>query len=269
MHAPAQPCVAEQVQRLTELAARQRRAQRLSAPAGDNAFETYSQALALDPINKDARAGIALIADEYLQQAQRLREAGRSQESLAKVKAGLEVMPTHRALSALGQTLQTELAATAQVTAEQEARHQRIAELASRAERQWQAARHTEPPGDNAYQSYRDILMPDANNAQAQAGIERLAMHFVNTAQARLREGELAASLRATDEGLLVMPNHADLFKLRAQVQAQMAARQPTQEEAQSHIPPSPPPSSPPAESQTAPAPPSEEKRKTRVFGTF
>ena len=97
---PVNP-VEQQIAALLATAEQQLKAQRLTTPAGDAAFETYQEILALDPQNKAAREGLQTIADTYLRWAELDKNRQRYQASLNDISKGLSVMPEHSELLAL------------------------------------------------------------------------------------------------------------------------------------------------------------------------
>ncbi len=213
-----------EISRLLALAERQLKAARLRQPAGDNAYASYREVLALDSDNAEARAGLAQIAAEYEKLAQARRDNGALQESLLPIEKGLEVMPDHAGLLALRQDVRAELA-------EQEKKQREIARLLDQAERQLKTSRLTQPEGDNAYASYRQVLALDSDNAEARAGFAQIAAQHEKLARKRRDDGALPESLSHIDEGLQVMPDHAGLLALRKDVAAELAAQEKKQRE--------------------------------------
>ncbi|MEI6267477.1 MAG: serine/threonine-protein kinase [Methylococcaceae bacterium] len=70
----------------------------ITAPAGSNASWAYHQVLDIDPYNKPAKEGLEKIADLVLQEAEKLFEDKKYNESLAKIEEGLEAIPKHEGL---------------------------------------------------------------------------------------------------------------------------------------------------------------------------
>ena len=69
-------------------------------PPGDNAFESYQQALRLDAGNETARQALLELgrerqAQSLAQRAAQLLEQGKAKESLALIEAGLKIAPEH------------------------------------------------------------------------------------------------------------------------------------------------------------------------------
>ena len=110
--------------------------------------------------------------------------------------------------------------------AEQSRREQKIAALLAQAKAQFKAKRLTEPAGDNAAATYRQVLKLDAGNVQARAGLERIAQEYLQQAQRQRSAGALQKSVKLIYKGLAVLPNQAELQRLREQVSAQLAAEQ-------------------------------------------
>ena len=105
-------------------------------------------------------------------------------------------------------------------------RPKEIAALLKQAEAQFKAKRLTEPAGNNAEATYRQVLALDAGNTQAQAGLERIARKYLQQARQRRSAGALQESLNLIAKGLAVLPNQADLLRLQEEVSGQLAAEQ-------------------------------------------
>jgi hypothetical protein len=59
----------------------------------------------------------------------------------------------------------------------------RVRELLARADADYAAMRLTTPPGDNAYEKYREVLVLEPGNAQALDGIETIAQGYLKLAR--------------------------------------------------------------------------------------
>jgi serine/threonine protein kinase len=66
----------------------------------------------------------------------------------------------------------------------------RVEDLLGRAALDLEAARLTLPPGDNAYEKYRDVLTLDPTNVTAQQGIAGIARRYLDLAQRDIEAGE-------------------------------------------------------------------------------
>ncbi|MFC6670087.1 ankyrin repeat domain-containing protein [Marinobacterium aestuariivivens] len=143
------------VTRLLATAQRQVGANRLTLPAGDNAYATYTEVLDLDPGNQEAEAGLERIADQYVRLAERSGRDGDWNRSLEYIERGLRVRPKHAQLLALKEDIQARQALAKQERQEAEAQRQQVANLLATAKRQLRAGQLTGPDGNNAHASYR------------------------------------------------------------------------------------------------------------------
>ncbi|MGH8567308.1 MAG: protein kinase domain-containing protein, partial [Gammaproteobacteria bacterium] len=185
---------------------------RLTTPPGDNAFETYRMLLAVVPGQADALAGLEQIAERCVQLAEAAQGPGNVEASLALIDQGLQAVPGHARLAALR---------TALGSGQAEA----IRGLLGKAEQQLVASRLTAPRGDNALETYREILALDPGNAGGRDGLHTIARHYHALAQDRQRAGDFQAALAFVDEGLKVQPEDGGLIARKKAIQATLTAR--------------------------------------------
>lgn len=76
----------------------------------------------------------------------------------------------------------------------------------------------TTPRGDNAYETYQQILAIAPNNAHAQAGTLKIAEHYYSLAHVAFEKGDLAESFAMIQQGLKVNPTDADLLAFEQKV---------------------------------------------------
>jgi serine/threonine-protein kinase PpkA len=212
---------AHRERRLYELQAKaqtEMAAARYTEPEGDNAYETFQQILALDAGHAEALAGLARIAGVFEQRARENRRNGNYQKSLSLIDKALEVQPQHRELITLRQAVEVQL--------EKQRQKQKIDNLLAKANHQFTASRLTQPEGDNALESYRQVLKLSPNNERALAGIQRIADRHLQLAQTTLEQGKLSESLALIEKGLTVAPWHTDLQSLRDTVTRQLQGQQ-------------------------------------------
>jgi serine/threonine-protein kinase PpkA len=186
---------------------------RLTTPPGDNAFETYRMLLAVVPGQAEALAGLEQIATRYVQLAEAAREPGNMEASLALIDQGLQAVPGHARLAELR---------TALGSGQAEA----IRGLLGKAEQQLVASRLTAPKGDNALETYQQILALDPGNARGRDGLEKIARHYHALAQDRERAGDLPAALAFVEEGLKVQPEDGRLIARKKAIQTTLTAQQ-------------------------------------------
>jgi len=83
---------------------------------------------------------------------------------------------------------------------------QRVAELLSQAERQLAAKQLTTPPGDNALESYRQVLQRVPGHEEAQKGIERITGRYQAWAKHDQRRGNWDRAEAHLKKGLAIAP---------------------------------------------------------------
>ena len=173
-------------------------------------------------------------ADQYLMQALDLQKNGHYTEGLQKIEKGLELVPNHPDLVRLRDQIRTQQAAEQKQQAEKVKRDEEIQKLLNRAETQFKAKRLTEPAGNNAETTYRQLLKLDQGNAKALAGLDNIAQEYLHQAQESQAKGALQDSLKLIEKGLTVIPNQVDLVRLREEVRTQLATEQ--QKQDQQHL---------------------------------
>lgn len=204
------PSVQNRAEQLQTKAQVQLAAGRWVEPPGDNAEETY-RALRLWDVAA-AEQGLRGLADILYRQAQMAwerQDTDAAKRWLNQAQARFPADPRWVALAQQWEATPTraELASLS------------LAELLALAQRQFDAAQVTDPPGDNAVETYREMLRRQAGHPQAQAALRQIADGFEALAQARQRKGERDKALLAVDRGLQVLPDHAGLRALRGQLQ--------------------------------------------------
>ena len=79
---------------------------RLTRPAGDNAYDYYQQVLAMEPGHAEARSGLAAIARRYTEMAETALDAGRFSLARQFIRRGLSVESDHPGLQQSRQRLE-------------------------------------------------------------------------------------------------------------------------------------------------------------------
>ena len=150
----------------------------LLAPANDSARFHFEQALAREPGNARARAGLARVGAALLVQANAALEAGDAQTAAGLLREagrlGAPVGETNAARVRLRELEERQAIAAERpnLTPEQQARLERFLAEADAA---LAAGALNEPPGGNAYDLYRAALSLDRANARAKAGLAAIA----------------------------------------------------------------------------------------------
>ena len=92
--------------RLLRQAEEARSRDRLTRPAGDNAYDYYQQVLAMEPGHAEARSGLAAIARRYTEMAETAMDAGRFSRARQFIRRGLSVESGHPGLQQSRQRLE-------------------------------------------------------------------------------------------------------------------------------------------------------------------
>ena len=165
-------------------------------------------------------------AEQYLARALSYQQEGGFADALQEIDKGLALAPDHAELTRLREEIRAQRAAEQQRQAEQAKREREIKALLEQAEAHLAAKRLTQPAGNNAEETYRQVLKLDADNAQAQAGFGRIAEEYEQLARQRREAGALQESLTHIDRGLVVAPEHEGLLRLRKEVRAESEVEQ-------------------------------------------
>ena len=154
------------IEKLLVVAERQLSKSKLSTPKYDNAYDTYTTILSVDPNEKRAISGLQRIADRYLTLAKNKFIDVELSQSKKLIARGLKASPDHKELIALNKKVK-------QKNKSQE-REQNILALVTQGNQQIAALKLISPKGDNAYQSYLDIFAFDKTNRQAVQGLKKI-----------------------------------------------------------------------------------------------
>lgn len=168
------------------------RAGRFTGPGDDNALARFKAALAADPDNAEAQAGLGQVAQALIVQANAAidseddDQANRLLDQAAKLAPKSAELAAARARIAGGGTAppaapvaqpgapaadDTAPQASMEVSPEQKAR---VAALVKRAQAAAARGDIMDPPGDSAYDLYRNALAIDGNDPTARAGLQGL-----------------------------------------------------------------------------------------------
>jgi tetratricopeptide (TPR) repeat protein len=174
------------------------RAGKVTGSGNDNAEAQFKAALAADPGNAAAQAGLGQVAEALIVQANAALDAGHALDAKSLLDQAAALAPKSADLAAARSRLdaagkapaeETESAPPAPVLSPAESA--KLARLVARAR---VAARNGDimlPPGNCAYDLYRAALGIDGNNAEAQAGLRNLPEVTRQQFQRALREDNL------------------------------------------------------------------------------
>ena len=221
------------------------RAGRISGAGDDTALAYFQQALALDPDNAQARAGLGQVAQALVVQANaaldgndaaqagqlldeaaalapksadlaaaraRLRDlpaAGKHPRSASRVASTPSEQPGHPAAEPADDTPPPPPPV---LTPEQTAQ---VAQLVARARTAATNGQIMMPPGDSAYDLYRNALAIDGNNLAARQGLQDLPNVVSHQLDQALAGGQLAEATKLASELSDLAPGDAGQLALR------------------------------------------------------
>ncbi|MDM8551252.1 DUF1566 domain-containing protein [Desulfobacterales bacterium HSG2] len=102
----------------------------------------------------------------------------------------------------------------------EEIRQERIDSLLKTAEEQFGKNRLTTPRGNNAYETYQQVLAIDFENEAATQGIERIADQYLAWANAALAREDFSDAVKYADKSLNVNPWHPGIMEVFGDVMA-------------------------------------------------
>jgi hypothetical protein len=183
------------------------RAGRISGDGDDTALAHFKAALALDPDNSQARTGLGQVAQALIVQANAAMDAGDAPQAAKLLDQAGALAPKSADLVAAHARLtsnarQTPVAAAPAQPDDEVASAapaalspQQSAAVARLVQRAQAAAAHGNimlPPGDSAYDLYRNALSIDGNNASALQGLQALPAQVEQQFNQALAHGDLA-----------------------------------------------------------------------------
>ncbi|HJR12165.1 MAG TPA: hypothetical protein VJ823_12245 [Rhodanobacteraceae bacterium] len=171
---------------------------RVTGSGSDNAEAQFKAALAADPGNATAQAGLGQVAEALIVQANAAIDAGHAHDAKNLLDQAATLAPKSADLAAArsrlgaGGNAPAEAAASAPpAPALTPADSAKIAGLVAHAKAAARKGDIMLPPGNSAYDLYRAALGIDGNNAEAQAGLRSLPQVTREQFQQALREDNL------------------------------------------------------------------------------
>ena len=182
-------------------------ADRLTTPPEDNAYFHYRKALALEPGNEAAAAGIARIADRFADSAEQQLAQDNPDAARLQIENGLSIQPDAPRLLALQQRIR-------------DLENAEIEDRLLRAKVAMEANRLTTPADDNAYDHYREVLALRPGHEEAVQGIAAIADRYAELAAWKIDEYEYADAKVYVRKGLDIRPDHPRLLALQERTNA-------------------------------------------------
>ncbi len=148
---------------------------RFTEPTGDNAWFYFTEIIAVDPDNRDAKNGLENLERRLLALAEDSYRLGDLEGAQAYLDQAKRINPASDALSRLQQKI-----------AGDETRKDSISKLLATADKYMDEQHYSTPTNANAYDSYRQVLKLDASNKTAQEGITRIRNYYQREFDKRL-----------------------------------------------------------------------------------
>jgi len=185
------------------------RAGKITGSGDDNAEAQFKAALAADPDNARAQAGLGRVAEALIVQANAALDSGHAQDAKVLLDQAAVLAPKSADLAAAHSRLaaggaREAAASSAPAATLTPAQSAKVARLLARAKIAARKGDIMLPPGDSAYDLYRAALGIDGNDADAQAGLHTLPQITREQFQQALHDGNLehANDMLATLEQL-------------------------------------------------------------------
>lgn len=200
--------------------------QRLWTPPEDNAALSYRKVLGLDPDNAEAKAGLEKIIRTLTTKVREMYRKGDYTAAESLAQTGLILSPGQKVLEELHHEIGIVIATNAYERAVR-IKKQKIGGLLDKARKQWLDRKIVDPEGDNAFESYREVLRLDATNRQAKQAMEKMARYCAELAQHWQAKGDLEKSLEYINKAIEIRPDK-HLLMIRRQLNEKKSNQQPS-----------------------------------------
>jgi TonB family protein len=160
---------------------------RLLEPAGESALDLYRAALALDPNNAEANAGVRAVADKVLEGAEAALVAERLEEAITSIERARDIDAAHPRL----QFLDTQIARERERLKLSQAQDisNRVNSLVAQANERMQSGRLIAPANGNARDALLEARRLDPTNPAVAQGIRELSALLTEQARAAVTAG--------------------------------------------------------------------------------
>ena len=192
----ATPIELDEVQTWIQFGEEAYEAGRIVSPVADNALYYFKKALARSPKDRDVLTGIDRVFQHLLSASESAIFQGDWTRARQYSEQLDEMRPNdQRALELLNRINRLE----------------QLENLITRGDRQIAASRLTEPPGDNALQTYRRILEIDPGNTTASDSIASIVQRLLGVAQSAALAGEQEKAQRFVAKVRAIEPTASGL----------------------------------------------------------
>ncbi len=202
----------------------------ITTPAGASALDLYQQVLQVDPGNGAAQAGLAHVATALMVQAHAQADAGdfgAAQQlldqaatltphsvELAAARARLAQEQAHARAPAAARSAGTAQAQSVPVAVSPAQRQQALA-LVRRAQAAATRGDFLLPPGDSAFDLYRQALNADGTSRAARAGLQALPQLAAHATAQALQDGQLERAADMLRNYAQLAPGSADVARFQ------------------------------------------------------
>jgi len=152
---------------------------------------------------RENKKDLQQIGDHYVEQVEKAQSEGKVADAIKLADTGLAASPNYDRLLAMKEDIVKKKDAT-------------INKLARKARQCLYENKLTTPAGDSAFFYYTEIMEINPGNTLARAGYQSIADRYASLADQAYRKFDLAAAERYVSRGLRVMPDHARLLMLKA-----------------------------------------------------
>lgn len=178
-----------------------------SDPAAATALATaYRDILVREADNPEAQEGLKNLRLQLTDELRRALEARDFVEARRYMDIVKTIFP------------QVETDPGIQELAEKLFRDETIQAQLSRAQQLLEKDALTSPDGDNALESFQEVLKLAPKNAEAHEGIRKIVKRYGRLSQSQLERGNFPRALALVEKGLLVAPRDSRLLKLRERI---------------------------------------------------
>ena len=190
----------------------------LTAPEETNAYSAYKEVLELDPQHRAANQGLNSILTSLLDEAESSLESRDLTAASNQVQNAALLFPNSRRVNHIRARI---------TTAEREIRERaEVEQFLRTAQQQIDNGKLIEPEFDNALDSFTEVLNRQPDNEAAINGLNSIATRFTTQARAAMQDKDYAEALRLADNGLLAVPDNAELLGIQTRFTGQLGARE-------------------------------------------
>ena len=199
----------------------------LTTPKGKNAYEKYLAALDIDPDSQAAKKGLEQIVGKYAGLVDSRINAGDYDLAKVYLKRAIKVSPEDPRVVELAEKL---AAATGggEPKPAKPAVDPAVSQLLAKADKFLEQGRYVAPPGNNAYENYRQALKLDPGNQAARKGLDRIVGKYAEVVESGIKSGDYEMAGFYLKQAESVNPEDSRLISLRRKLRTARGGGQET-----------------------------------------